>query len=294
MVVPAPLGVGRVVLAGKERLVHPAHELDVVQHRPPVRAVDLVVPVDHQALPAHVDALVVQVFLHVDGRAAHLPLVLGILPVQQILVHQLHHEEVPAVLQVRHPRLPEELEQVDAADADVPQAVFLALVPEHAVGRRAVLELLPPAVGVDLFVLVLLQDHRQHRAQNAGALLVALLPGQHHRGRVVVHGVRMLVDEGVKQPRARGPCLARSAFVPADHLPVPQLPPQLVLHHPVFQVGLPALVLGQRRLGLGQFFLPDGRPVRPPLECPARLLCRPCRGRRSVPLVHVPLLLSFC
>ena len=104
-------------------------------------------------------------------------LVLRVLLLQQVLVHQVHDEQVAGLLDVGHARLPKQLEQVDLPDVHVAQAVLLGAVPEHTVGCRAVFQLLPPVVRVGLLVVVVLQDDRQHGGQHLGALLVAALAG---------------------------------------------------------------------------------------------------------------------
>ena len=159
VVIEAPLPVPFVVLAGKQQRV--PHELGIVQDGPPGCALDLVVPIHHHALSAGVHGVVVDVLAHVDGAAAQVPLVLGIPLLQHLLVHQLHQKQVPAVLDVRDPRLPEQLQQVDLPDVDVPQAVVLLAVPEHPIGCRAVLQLFPPVVRVGLLEVVVLQHHRE-------------------------------------------------------------------------------------------------------------------------------------
>ena len=272
VVVEAPLPIVGIVLAGVEQLV--AHELHVVQQRLPAGALDLVVPVHHHALSAGVHGVVVDVLLHINGVAFQLALQLRVLLLQQILVHQVDHKQVPALLNVRDPRLPEQFQQVDLLNGHIAQAVFLAGIPEHAVGRRAVLQLLPPVVGVGLLIVVVLQNHRQDRGEGLGAVLVAALPGQHHRLRVVVHRVGVLIENAVEQPCGGGfrrPGAVRqgitlgvrlggthAALAAPDRLPVPQLPPQLIVHNAGLQVCLALFVLGQQLRRPLDVLLADG------------------------------------
>ena len=91
-------------------------------------------------------------------------------------------------------------------------------------------QLLPPVVRVGLLVVVVLQDDRQHGGQHLGALLVAALAGEDHRLRVVVHSVRVLIENSVEQPgrgRLRPSVLrvVRALLALADGLPMAQLPP---------------------------------------------------------------------
>ena len=76
-------------------------------------------------------------------------------------------EEAGAVLNIPHPRLPEDVQKIDALDGDIAEAAGLLRVPAHAVDARTGLELLPHAVGIGLFKGVLLQDHRQDLGEDA-------------------------------------------------------------------------------------------------------------------------------
>ena len=228
VVVPARVPVVGVVLAGEQQGL--AHELGVVQQRLAAGRGRLVVPVHHHALVAGVDGVIVDILLHVHGPAAQMALMLRVLLLQQVLVHQVHDEQVAGLLDVGHARLPKQLEQVDLPDVHVAQAVLLGAVPEHTVGCRAVFQLLPPVVRVGLLVVVVLQDDRQHGGQHLGALLVAALAGKDHRLRVVVHSVRVLIENSVEQPgrgRLRPSVLrvVRALLALADGLPMAQLPP---------------------------------------------------------------------
>lgn len=108
------------------------------------------------------------------------------------------------------------------------------------------------------------------------ALLVAALPGQHHRLRVIVHSVSVLVGNGVEQPGRRRlrpsardlPGLA--AVLPPDGFPVTQLPPQFVLHDAGLQVGLALLVSGQNVDGLCHLLLSDALSRRVKVRSPPK------------------------
>ena len=255
MVVETALPVLRIVLAGIQQ--GRTHEFDIVQRRPAVRRLDLVIPVHYHALVAGVHAVVVDILFNVHDFTLLLALQLRIFAVQQVVVHQIDNKQVPTLLDVCDARLPEQIQQVDVPDLDVPQTVVLPAIPEHAVGRRAVLQLLPPVVRVNLLKVVILLHHRQYLTQRLGALLVALFPWKHHRLRVVVHGVGVFVLDGVKEPRGRGLRLRkRGHFLAAgvnalglalaNALPVPQLPPQFVVDDAVFQAALAVFILGQQ------------------------------------------------
>ena len=278
VVIPAPLPVVRVVLAGIEQGV--PYEFYIVQYRLSGRAALLVIPVHHHALAAGVHRVVVDVLLDVDGPSAQVPLVLRVLLLQQLLVHQLREEQVAGLLDVGDARLPEQFEQVDLPDVDVAQAVLLLGVPKHTVGRRAVFELVPPVVRISLLIVVVLQQDGQDGGQRPCALLVAALPGEHHRLGVVVHGVGVLVEDGVEQPGGGGlRAFPLFPLVPADGLPVAQLPPQLILHDARLQAGFPLLVAGEGVDGFGELLPPDGGPCfRPGAEGPHQ------RGRAAHPV----------
>ncbi len=257
MVVPPPLLIFRLILRSEQQRI--PHELGVVQHRPSTGREDLVVPVHHHAFPTHIHCIVVDILLHVHRISLQLSLTLGIPLLQQVLVHQLHQEKIPALLDIGDPRLPEKLQKVDLPDVDIPQPVLLLVVPENAVGGGPVLQLFPPVIRVGLFIVVILQDHRQYGGKHFGAALIAPLPGQHHRLGVIVHGVRVLIENGVEKPGRRRlrPRLGGASLSPPDDFPVPQLPPQFVLDDPLLQVPLALLVAVQDLNGPGHFLLTD-------------------------------------
>ena len=156
MVVKAPLRVFRLVFAGVKQTV--TAELRVVQHRPSVGA-DLVIPVHDHALPGQIDRVVIVILFDFHGVAAETALVLRILRFQILRIHKIYNEQVLALLDVGDPRLPEDLQQVDPDDVDVAESVLLLIVPENAVDRSAVLQLVPRGVAVGLVEVVVLHDH---------------------------------------------------------------------------------------------------------------------------------------
>ena len=258
VVVVAILAVLGVVLGGIQQVI--THELDVVEDGFAVGGLDFVIPVHHNGLVAGVHGIVVEVLFHIHGVALGLALQLRVFLIQEIFVHQLHNEQVAAVLDIGNAGCPEQFQQVDFLHVHVAQSVFLVLVPEHAVGSGTVFQLLPPVVGVCLLIVVVLQQHRQDGGKHFRAFFVGFLPGQHHGFREVVHSVGVLIQDGVKQPGRgwlRASCglvasidresvfavgSAGAVFTIADGLPVAQLPPKFVLHNTAFQVGLAVLV----------------------------------------------------
>ena len=254
VVVIAPLGILRVVLAGIQNTL--AHILAVMQHAPP-----LVIPVHNKAFVARVNALIILVSL----RRQPLPqVVFGKRPLLQnhLVVHQLHMEHVPARLYVGNAGLPVQVQQVHQPQVNVAQAPVLGPVPKHTLHRRAVLQLVPPGVAVHLLVIVLVQRHRQYARKLLGRVGIILRAGQHVGLRVVVHRVGVLVRQAVEHPPAvRKVAVLRVAV---------QAVPVLVLHNAPVQRRLAALVLQQhlRRLaqlfganGLRRLFLPRGLPA---------------------------------
>ena len=241
---------GGIVFRGVQHVVF--HELAVVQDLPAAHAA-LVVPVHHGGFLACVHLVVVYVLLGDLALALQLPLQLGVLLHQGLVVHQLHLEQVAALLDIGDPRLPEQVQRVTAPHGDVTQAAQLLLIPEHAVDAAAALDLLPPAVAVGLLEGVLLQDHRQDLAERFGLLLIVRGPGQAVGFRVVVHGVRVPVEHHVHQPAAGG----LGHRVLTESVPVAHLPELLVLHDPLLQILFALLVLHQRGHRLGDLLLAD-------------------------------------
>ena len=253
MIVEPPVGILRVVLAGVED--DPVAELAVMQQRLPLRAGLFVVPIHHHALVGGGDVFVVDVLGHFQ-RAPGVAVHLGPFGLQLVVVFQTQAEQVRRFLNVHHARLPVQHQDVHALDGDVSDAAALRRVPEDALHAGALLELAPPCVAVGLFVVRLFQHHRQHLREDLRRLLVVRRSGQHVGFRVVVHGVGVLVGNGVEQPPARrsGLVLHHLVFVV---LPVPHPEPQLVVHDPGVQRGLAALVLLQKLRRLRHLFGAD-------------------------------------
>ena len=252
VVVEAPLRQPGVVFAGVQH--HPVAELAVVDQLPAAGARLFVVPVHHHALVGGVDRVVVDVPRRVDGAPGAAPQ-LGPAGGQLFRVLQAQAEKVGAVLDVHDPRLPVQHQQVHRADGDLPQPAPGGGVPEDALDPRPLLELAPPAVRIHLFVVGLLQHHRQDARQGAGRGLVVGRPGQHAGLGIVVHGVGVLAGDRVEQPPAGrlGLALHHPVLV---LFPVRHPEPQLVVDQPPVQRGLAGLVLVQDALRLRGLFRP--------------------------------------
>ena len=148
-------------------------------------------------------------------------------------------------LDIRHARLPVEHEQVHGPDGDLSHAAPGLRVPEHALDPGALLELAPPGVAVHLFIVCLLQHHRQDAGKHLCGLRIVCCPGQDVGGRVIVHGIGVLVGNAVEQPPAGGFGLVLHHLVLAV-LPVPHAEPQLVIDQAFVQRRLARLVALQR------------------------------------------------
>jgi len=144
-------------------------------------------------------------------------------------------------LDIRHARLPVEHEQVHGPDGDLSHAAPGLRVPEHALDPGALLELAPPGVAVHLFIVCLLQHHRQDAGKHLCGLRIVCRPGQNVGGRVIVHGIGVLVGNAVEQPPTGrlGLALHHGVLVV---LPVSHPEPQLVVHNAFVQRGFSGLV----------------------------------------------------
>ena len=259
VVVKTASGVFRVVLAGVEH--HPVAELAVVEHPAALRVPLFVVPVHHHALAVGVQPAVVEVVGHLQ-RAGAVALQLGPALSQLVRVFQAQGEKVGGRLDIVHARLPVEHQQVHGPHRDLAHTAPLFRVPEHPLDAGALLELAPPGVAVHLLIVRLFQHHRQHAGKHPRGLFIVRGPGQHIGGRVVVHGVSMLVSNGVEQPPAGRLRLALHHGVLVI-FPVPHPEPQLVVHQPLVQRRLADLVLLQDLLCPRHLLRPDGRLVGP-------------------------------
>ena len=105
----------------------------------------------------------------------------------------------------------------------------------------ALLELAPPGVAVHLLIVCLLQHHRQDAGKHLCGLRIVCRPGQNIGGRVIVHGIGVLVGNAVEQPPTGrlGLALHHGVLVV---LPVSHPEPQLVVHNALVQRGLSGLV----------------------------------------------------
>ena len=166
-------------------------------------------------------------------------------------------EDVGRLLDIRDAAFPEQVQNVHLADGDVPQPPGLAGVPEHAVDAGAGLQLVVVDLVIHLLEVGLLQHHREDGAKKLGLPPVPLLPGQDIGAGIIVHHVGVLVGDGVEKPA--GGRLHLILSVAPHTLPVAQLVPLLVVHHPAFQIGLALLISVQDGLGLLNFLPADGR-----------------------------------
>ena len=233
------------VFRGKNQLI--LHESAVVQHRVTVMQ-PLIVPIHHYRLAAGLHHVVEHVAAHVQSRCASVQLQPRIPFLQHLSILQHGIEHVAAVLQIDNAGLPEKLQQVNAFQRNIAQPARRGGVPEHARRPRARLELIPPQIGVQPLHSALLQYDRQHLAQHPSRVRVALFSRQHDRLRLIIHCVRVLIQNGIEQPRAhRLHLILRSA---SPHLPpMPQFPPLFIRHDPIFQRPFPVLILLQRLCG---------------------------------------------
>ena len=230
-----------------------------MQHRAPLANGLFVVPVHHHALVAGVNALIMDVS---GGRhaPAHVPLQLGPLGCQLVIVRQCQAEQVRAVLDVGHARLPVQHQKVHALDGNVPHAAPQRRVPKDPLDTGALLELAPPGVTVDLLIVRLFQQNREDFGEHLGRLLVVLGPGQDVGLRVVVHGVGVFVRNGVEQPAACGLRLALHHVVLVA-APVLHPEPLFILNDPLVQRRLSRLVFLQKLLRLGHLLGANGLPL---------------------------------
>ena len=237
-------GHGGVVLARIEQVA--PREFDQVQRRAAAGQRLFVVPVHDDALARGVHRVVVQILRQLHAAAAG-PRV-GPGGGNVVVVHERAHEEVAAGLNVGDARLPEQVQQVELAHGHVAEAVAPGAVPEHAVGRAPVLELVPPRIGPYLLKVRLFQHGRHDGRQCLCVRFILFAARQDHRLREAVHRVGVLRDDGIEQPRARrlhhvGPLLAPAV---AQVLPVPQAVPLLIGDDARLERALAVLVPAQK------------------------------------------------
>ena len=101
VIVPAALGILRVVLCGKERFILSGYEFAVMQDGLAVLPALLVVPVHHGALAVVVNRVVVDVARHVDCRVGKAVFQLRVVVLKDIVVLKGDIEHVPALLNIR-------------------------------------------------------------------------------------------------------------------------------------------------------------------------------------------------
>ena len=226
MVIQTPQRHLRVVLGGIQHLI--SHELAVLQGSP---ALDnaAVVDLHHRMLVLGVHIVVVQELGGHEALAFELAFEAGVLLLQQILVHQLRVEQIPAALDIRHTRLPVDIKQIDALNTNITQAIELAGIPHHLVAGGAAFEFLPHGVGIGVLELILFQYAGDDGRQVLGLRLIHVLSGQNVGLGISLHGVGVLADDDIMQPAGHAGKTAVLADV-GDLLllhSVAQLPPLL-------------------------------------------------------------------
>ena len=257
-----------------------AHQLCKVQHLPSV-LIFLVIPVHHHRLVVEVDDVVrVVLLLHLLLGVEFSPQ-LRVLLDQQIVVHHLRQEDVLRLLQIPDARLPEERQNIHWLHRDIPEAVQLRRIPLHVPDERALLELRPLAVRIDLFEVVLFQNDRQHRGKLRRLLPVVRFPRPDRRGRICRDGIRVLAHNDVEEPRR---CPLVVLLVPLlDPLPAAHAPPVLRSNDPRLQRTLALPVFLQRVHGLSGLLFADGLSRRQPAR---RVILH---GRLHLLCLHCPL-----
>ena len=242
------------------------HILAVVQHRPALHAL-FVIPVHHQRLFRQVHRVVRPVPCQQPAAAAELPRQLRIRRQQRLVVLQLQIKHVLRLLDIRHARLPDQIQHIHRPDRDIAQPAQLLLVPVHAPYARALLHLLPARVGVDLLKVVLLQNAWDDRREHLRLHPVVRLPRTDIRPRIGRDRVRVLAHDHVEQPPGRRPVVIQIALV-RKLPPLPQLPPVLVGDDAPLEI-LPALLVAAQDLRRPpELLLPDhGDACCPYLHC---------------------------
>ena len=234
-----------------------------------------VVPVDDDALVRRVHCVVVEILRQLHAAASGT----RIRPCGRnvVVVHERAYEEVAAGLNVGDARLPEQVQQVELPHGHVAETAASGAVPEHAVGRAPVLELVPPRIGPHLLKVRLFKHGRHDGRQRLRVRFILLAARQDHRLREAVHRVGVLRDNGVEQPRARRLYHVAALLAPAvaQILPVPQAVPLLVGDDARLERALAVLVPAQKLRAARHVVRRDhGRGhVRP------GRLCRTCRRR---------------
>ena len=255
MVIPAPLSKAGLIFRGEQHVV--PHKFAVMQHGAPALH-PLVVPVHHSAFSRGVHPVVILIAAGYLLRRSQLVPEKWILGNQRFVVLHFHMEYIFRALDVGDAAFPKQVQHIHLPYRNVAQSIEPPGIPEHAIDAGAGFQLVVIDFIVYLLKFRLLQYHRQHRPQKGGLAPVTFLPGQHIGAGEIVHGIGVLVGNGVKQPAGAGLylCLA----MPPHTFPVPHLVPLGVVHHPALQVGLALLVAVEGGTGHANLRCPNGQP----------------------------------
>ena len=224
----------------------------------PRRICLVVVHLDDRRLVIGAHRIVIQEFGADDILPLQFSLQLRIPLLQHILVHKLRLEEIPALLDVLHPRLPVQVQQIHPKYADIPHAAKLVLVPNDLVASCSRLALLPHGIVVHGLKIVLLQHTGDDGTKHLCLRLVPLLPGQNVRLRVCLHGICVLGGNHIVKPCAPGveALLRRHGGLLPGLLGVSQLPPVFGRYDPIPGSAGSALVAVQDPCELHQLLMP--------------------------------------
>ena len=247
MVIKAPVSVFAIILRSVQQLIIYVFEK---MHD----AALFVIPVHNGGFIRRIDRVVALVFLRLVRTRSQLSLQLRICIFQFLVVMQFHIENVLGFLNIVYARLPEKVQNVHVPDFYISQSMQLFRIPEYAHDSRAAFQLLPPHIRIGLFKFVLLKDHREHRRQYGCIRAVARLTGQDDRFRIIVHRIRVLIQQTVQKPCARGLRVARVGRR-AHALPMPQPVPLIVFHNSRIQRRLSAPVFSQNPMRLFHSFV---------------------------------------
>ena len=142
-----------------------------------------------------------------------------------------------------HPRLPEQVQHVHAADARRRPARAAFRRPRTRRTRRTRTSACPTTPwNTSALNRSFFSSTGRIRLSVSASCRSSRLPGQHRRLRIAVHGVRVLAEDAVHQPAAGRPRVLRiAALARLLHLlPVPQLPELLVVDDAPVQILLAA------------------------------------------------------
>ena len=127
----------------------------------------LVVPVDDFDLRTVVRLILRFVLFHVSGTTRN---AFGIFP-QKFRIHQIqpftvnkrHIEKVCTLLNILYARLPEQIQNICVSYRYIPHTAVSVRVPYNSRTHTAVLEFVPPAVAVQLFVTTAFKYRRKYQ-----------------------------------------------------------------------------------------------------------------------------------